>query len=537
MPEEAIYAESGTLGPERSKTTAPLLQRGSTVFFGSVICLTLFAAVLLRCSGLNAQSLWADEGYTTWFSQFSPAEQWHLLPWETQAPIYHIVLHYWTGLWGDSVTSFRALSACFSVLSLGVFFLIARKLWPNRTFVALGLMLYAFSYFQIWYAKEARSYASLSFLLLTSVYCMLLCLDKPGWLRYGGVILTLSATLYMHNMALYYLPGAVAMWFVYPSSMRSRERLKSFAIIGAGVVLLYIPWIPMLVKQAVSVHGYFWAPKPTATDLLSTICTFSGIDVYVLTGLRSHLPGRLFGLRTWMLLTVLILVICMVGTWIGVRAEDRRKSIALQAYTLFPILLVFAWSQFSTSVYVDRNFIGACALFPMILCAPIAVQSGRKKTFYRIIASTLLLGAVTSLAFHQQRKDDWRGLTEYLLKIPERQRLVVVFQPYCQILVHYYSTGLFRSYPQPEITGMIKQFNVAPRGPGILPDLRTADPIGTLSQALASRKYREIDVALQLERLPEKVQLIPDYFKEHCSAVENVQFNNLGVSRCILRSN
>jgi hypothetical protein len=172
-----------------------------------------------------------------------------------------------------------------------------------------------------------------------------------------------------------------------------------------------------------------------------------------------------------------------------------------------------------------------------VLCAPIAVQVGNKRRVFQAVVLALLIGVVTSLSLHQERKDDWRGVTEYMLKIPERERLVVVLQPYCQILVNYYSTGLFKSYPKTDMTGLITQFNAVPQGPGLLPDLNAADPAAILSPAIDSHKYKEIDIALQLERLPPKVQAIPEFLKTHCSSVENVEFGKLQVSRCYIGSN
>ena len=538
MTPQAVHvpAEAQEIGPAQSRASAPL--RISQAVYVIAICLILAVGVWLRWSGLNAQSMWADEGFSAWFSQFSPGTQWHLLSWDTQGPTYHIVLHYWVALWGTSEASFRSLSALFSTLSLAVFYLIAQKIWPDRLFVSLSLMLYSFSFFQIWYAKESRTYALLAFLLLTCVYCMLMCLSKPTVLRVVGLAVALAVALYTHNMALYYLPGLIAFWFVYPSNMTFGARLKKVALVGSIVLFLYLPWLPTLIRQVVSVHGYYWAPKPSIKDLFGTLDIFSGIDIYVLQGLRQHLPIRRgFGLRTWLLIPIVILALSIAGTWWGTRSIDRRKSLALQLATLVPILGVFLWSQVSRSVYVNRNLIGVCALVPLVLCAPLAVQFGNKRRAFEAIVLAVLIGTVTSLALHQERKDDWRGVTEYVLKIPERQRLVVVLQPYCQILVNYYSTGLFKSDPKPDITGLITQFDAVPQGPGLLPDLNAADPSAILSQAIDSREYKEIDIALQLERLPPKVQAIPEFLKTHCSSVENAEFGKIGVFKCFLQPN
>ena len=535
---EATHAPDKERTPESLGGTASGFSPRSDVIFGVVICLTLVAAALLRWIGLSAQSLWADEGFTTWFTQFSPRVQWHVLRWDNSAPLFYAVLHYWVAIFGTSETAFRAMSALFSTLSLGVFYLVSRLMWRSRFFIVLGLMLYSFSFFQIWYAKEARCYALFGFLLLTSLYCMLLCLIRPSTLGLVGLVLALAATLYTHNIALFYLPGFVAFWFIYPSAMDLKLRMRNAALVGGVVFLLYIPWIPILVDQIRAVHGYFWAPKPSATDFFTSLCIFSGLDVNVLKGARYHLPiPFLFGFWSWVLLLLCVLALCIVGTWRGVCSVDRRKAVALQLYTLLPIVLMFLWSRLSTSVYVNRNLIGACALLPLVLCAPSAVQVENRKGLFQVVACSVLLGAVISLGLHRESKEDWRGVTEYLVKIPERQRLVLVFQPFCQILVHYYSTGLFDSDPKPEFAGLVQQFNVPPTGPGILPNLDTADPIGMLSHAVDAHTYKEIDVALQAGRMPVKVQAIPEFLRSHCASVENIEFGRLEVSRCILASN
>jgi 4-amino-4-deoxy-L-arabinose transferase-like glycosyltransferase len=520
---------------EIQETSTSGLRSRQSVIFGAAICLGLLTGVWLRWTGLAAQSLWADEGYTTWFSKFSPAAQWHLMPWETQAPIYHVALHYWTALWGTSENSFRALSALFSSLSLIVVSLIARKMWRDRLFLLVSVMLSSVSLFQIWYAKESRSYALLSFLLLVSVYCLQLYLDRPNALRLVGVAAALLAGLYTHNMALYYVPGFVVFWFIYPSQMVFRERVKNAIVLALLVTLIYLPWLPILVQQAKSVHGYFWAPKPSLRDLCNTVCIFSGLDSYVLKHVRYYVPvGRLFGYWFWTEAAVAMVVLCVVATRQVQSPTDRRKALAVQVYSLLPLVLVFGWSRISTSVYVNRNLIGAAALLPLVLCAPAAVQVKRKKRLFQCLACIALLGSVISLCLHQESKDDWRGVTEYLLKIPEQHRLVLVFQPYCQILVHYYATGLFKSYPQPEIEGLITNFDSAPSGPGILPSLPTADTSAMLSKAIESHRYKEIDVALQMERLPTNMLSIPGLLRGRCVTVENVEFEKIGILRCIL---
>src|SRR5580700_8660830 len=74
---------------------ARLLYRSNHIFF-TLISFTAVLAVLVRWSNMRVQSLWLDEGYSLWISQFSPREIWHALKMDTSTPLYYLFLHYWS---------------------------------------------------------------------------------------------------------------------------------------------------------------------------------------------------------------------------------------------------------------------------------------------------------------------------------------------------------------------------------------------------------------------------------------------------------
>jgi hypothetical protein len=76
---------------------------------------------------------------------------------------------------------------------------------------------------------------------------------------------------------------------------------------------------------------------------------------------------------------------------------------------------------------------------------------------------------------------------------------VVVVSDFCQTLVRYYTSGLFKSCSAIEVTGLQTRFD--PPDPGfeasVLQNYQTVGPVTLLSEAVESSKYDEIDVALQ----------------------------------------
>jgi mannosyltransferase len=515
--------------------------RQSGLIFGAAVGLAAMAGLWLRWSGLDSQSFWADEGYTVWISKFSPKEIWHIVQGDTGPPAYYITVHYWSALFGNSESSLRALSALFGTLSLLLFYMIARKILPSRMSVALAMMLCSLSFFQIWYAQEARCYALLVFLSLGSVYCALLCLEKVSALRLLGLGLVVSASLYTHNVAWFYLPGLAVLWFVYPSAMTIGARIRNGLIVAAGALLSYLPWLPTLGKQIRLVEASFWVHEPRVRDLLRTLCILNGLDTRALQDIFRDLLHTqiLFGFWTWAPAFMIIFVICVIGALYGVRSVDRRKSVALLCYSLLPILLVFLDSRFSMPIYIDRLFAGNGVLLSLIVCAPIAFQVGNRKRLFEIIALVVLVGTATSAYgyLRRERREDWRGVTEYLLKLSERPRLVMVIRDYCQMVVRHYSNGLFKSYPPIEITGL--RTKCYPPDPdceaSVLQDERTLDPTAILSRVMGSGRYQEIDFALQ--PTAETVKEVIEYLTTHCASVEVIEFHWVEVRRCVVQSN
>ncbi len=521
-----------------------VLRSHSDGVFGVYIGLIVTIALLLRWSGLGSQSLWLDEGITFWISRFSPRDIWHILQLDTSNPLYYILLHYWSKCFGISEFSLRALSALFATLSIPLFYKVAHKILADRTSVALAMSLYAGSFFQIWYAQEARCYALLVFLSLGSVYWLLLFLENRTTLRLCGLVLFLAASLYTHNIALFYLPGIVIMWLVYPAERTIGGRVRDALFVFSAVLLLYIPWLPHLLGHIRRIHRGWWVATPQARDLLDSLCVLSGFDTHTFQTIfrnRFH-TVLLFGFWTWAPVVFMIVVLCVLGGLCAVRSVDRRKVAALLVYSLAPVLLVFIDSRISNPIYINRVFLGSCVLLPMLFCAPIAFQAGNRRKLFQFIGLLAVVATAVSAFGYlgRERREDWRGMTDYLLKLPEKRRLSVIVPDIGQALVQYYAPGVSKPYPATEMTGLLTGFD--PPDLSLedrilhLQDDPNVDVLAILSHAMVSGRYKEIDVAMQPGTLPVLAAPTLQYLTAHCASVEIVEFHWLDVRRCSVQA-
>jgi len=171
-----------------------------------VFAALIVAGVYFRFTGLNQDLVWHDEVYTQIFASGYGSTDWqarffrgevfhagdveHFLrsdpqrgAWDTvralardepqHPPLYYVVARAWRALFGDSIGALRALSACASLLTLGLFYALAMELFHRRSVAWVATALMSVSPFFVLYAREAREYALFSLLLVGSSVALL----------------------------------------------------------------------------------------------------------------------------------------------------------------------------------------------------------------------------------------------------------------------------------------------------------------------------------------------------------------------------
>src|SRR5580658_805137 len=100
-------------------------------YWWAVAWLGAAVGIFFRIYHLGAESLWFDEGYTAWMASHSPTEIVRLIRADTAPPLYYLLLHGWTVLFGRSESALRSLSTVSSILTLFIAMGIARRMLQN----------------------------------------------------------------------------------------------------------------------------------------------------------------------------------------------------------------------------------------------------------------------------------------------------------------------------------------------------------------------------------------------------------------------
>jgi hypothetical protein len=500
--------------------------------------LAVLSAVGLRWFHLAGLSLWYDEGFTAFGSGLSPAKIVRYAQSSDFPPLYYLLQHYWGAVFGRSEYGLRALSAFVGTLSLPVFFLLAKKVLKDRMAVALAMWLFAFSIMQVWFSREARTYELASFVALVDLYAMVLFLERRSAATFATIVLASTASLYMHNMMLFYLLALNVAWFIYPSERAWAERARELLLVDVLAGLLYLPWVPSLLTQANInlLQKGFWATRPTAWSLFQTLTTISGFYPDYLTAVAARFSPLSSG-RAWVCVLAGVSLLCAVlvagGLWRVPRAE-RSRNIALLLYCLLPILLVFLLSQISTPVYIDRIFTNSSAVVPLVFAYPLALQKGRRgRILYGFLG--IVLALTTALSgfgyLRDQEKEDWRGAATSLLRIPERNRLIVFVARSGEILFDYYAQRLPAMGPSVAKMGLPMGYREAFPPPRVAKPMMQRSDIKPLTLAVESKQYSEIDLVLSHEAMDDPNEMVLDYLSQAFSHQDEQRFYGIRIFR------
>jgi mannosyltransferase len=363
-----------------------------------VIVLILFLGLALRLINLN-QSLWLDESIELLavksYSYLDLATKYVLG--DFHPPLYHLVLKFWTGIFGNQEIAGRFPSVLFGVFTIYFVYLIGKKL-VNQKVAAVAAFFLAISPLAIYYSQEARMYSFAAMLVAGAVWFLL----KKNW---AWFLLFVTASLYTDYLPFLMIP---VYFFIAP------DRKKAFIALFFSFIL-FVPWLPYLLAQ-----------------------------LRIATSIASAAPlwGVVVGGFTWKALPLTLVkfiigripsVFVIPAIWLYLFLLARARKLSLWLWLLIPLGIGFVLSL-RLSVFSYFRFLFTLPAFVLLL----AVGARNKTSVAAVAVISLLALAVFNLNPSYQR-EDWRGLAAYLKTDPG----LVVFPNLAQSdpIKYYYPTA------------------------------------------------------------------------------------------------
>ncbi|MGX4652376.1 glycosyltransferase family 39 protein [Micromonospora sp. SCSIO 07396] len=291
----------------------------------------LLVTLVAGCSGINRAQPWRDE-LATWSAATRPVGDLFRLTRTVDAATgaYYLVVHGWTGVFGDSVAALRLPSVLAMAGAAGLTGVLGRRLFGVSAGLLAGL-LFAVLPGTSRYAQEARPYALVTLLAVLATVLLVRALDGPGRLRWAGYAAAVAGLGLAHLLALGLLAAHAVAVLTFaawgpPSSGVTREswgrRLRGWLLaVSAALVVL----TPLLVTaQRQRSHQLDWVTAARLADLaaLPGALAHSGVVGGVLVGLaalgatRSGWRGLLPGLCVLLPVLLIFVAALAVPLWV-----------------------------------------------------------------------------------------------------------------------------------------------------------------------------------------------------------------------------
>ena len=362
---------------------------------------------------LGQAAFWHDEGYSWALTQAADPHRW--LTDARHPMLYYTLLNVWVGWFGGSEFSLRLPLVIFLALTIPVVYAIGRLIHSPRAGLYAALLL-ASSPFMFDHARDARSYAMLTFTCSVAFYCLAALLKERAMYFIGSsAVLRVRGSSWDRQRVKHDLLWAglaasvlVAMLTHFVTLLLA---LITLTILAAGVLSRpagqrkqFI--INILVTHALITLVWLAHPYGLAQLLLSAMGTGYAPD---LMGKLSHLAG-VWGSYHFQPAVVLSLGCVVLGLWHWYRQREWKWL----AFVLVGWLAAPAISTVSELVHQptfrDYSFIWTTVPFYVAIGVGLS-NIGRRWLMASLLGLLLLFNAFGIVMEHRTSPAQWDVIT------------------------------------------------------------------------------------------------------------------------------
>jgi uncharacterized membrane protein len=207
----------------------------------------LITGTVLRLLGINTRSFWLDETISAQQARLPIAKLLSILLDSIHPPLYHILLHFWIKVVGNSEIALRSLSIFFGLASILAFYFAGKIFYKDKT-APVAAATVALSPFFIWYSQEARMYSLLILFTLISITSFYLAITQNKFRHWFTYIISITLALYTHYLATLLFFFQITYFLIFAFSLYRNHStsknlpLKQFLAVLILIVLLFSPW-------------------------------------------------------------------------------------------------------------------------------------------------------------------------------------------------------------------------------------------------------------------------------------------------------
>lgn len=381
-------------------------------------------ALAVRLIGLSLDSLWYDEVFSIRAARLAWDDIIRLAISDVHSPLYLLLLHTWTRLFGETESSARMFSVCFSVLTVFVVYHLALKLFNSRGAFFAALFI-TFSPFHVFYAQETRMYSQLTFFTATSVYFFISWLKEDTRLSSALYVISTALLLYTHLYAAFVVMAQVfyfALLFLRGGETFTR-RGRRWLILQVITASVFLPWALVGLQQATRARRGFWISPPDWLMPFRTLMEYCGsLGLTLLL-----LPLFIYGVKRC----------CEQSSEAKTSPPHLRAFLLL--WLILPIGVPFLLSKLTTPFYSPKYTIAAS--LPFFLFAAWGLAQVRRVVWQMVLVLLICVGSGIELSrdLTTLKRERWRDAAYNIELAAQAGDLVLFNSPGTYLGFDYYA--------------------------------------------------------------------------------------------------
>jgi mannosyltransferase len=377
---------------------------------------------------LGAKSIWLDEAASVTFASKPWSGLLHF--WWNAEPnmgLYYVALKLWTSLFGTSEAAVRSLSVLPAVGTVWATWRLGLKLFSAKTALLAALILSLNPYF-LGFAQEARAYTMMTFLATLATLCFIQAVEHSSlrrWLLYAILIII---GMYVHLFMLL-LPVAHLVSFLV---IRKEVPWRHLVISATVGVILITPLLARFTRLDMEYSN--WITPRGLRGVASLFYSFAAQN-----------PG---------LLASYFLACCVAVLGVGREYYQYRNFRRLWPFALLALLLFLPIALVVVAENIKPLFVNKYLLFclpPLTLVVALGLTRLRPPFLSMGLLALILALSVSSLpSYYRADKEEWRGVTQYLVTYASPADAVLFYAGYTRMGYDYY-LARFATGPTPEV--------------------------------------------------------------------------------------
>jgi hypothetical protein len=375
-------------------------------------------------------NIWSDEASTLYSTQNGPLSAVLSSVTEKQAPFYFVLMGAWRML-GESIFFARVFSLVCTTLSIGTFFLIARRFWGSQTAI-YSTFFFALHPYIFWAANEIRLYSLVILISLVLVFLfekIFLRDEEPGLTLQATFLLFATVGIYTN----YYLGFQLASMFFVLIVLRRFEAAKRYFVYMMITGFVFSPMA----------YGFYVGLDDTLDGVELARSVTGGIRQIWNHLLTFVLPTELFPpedqtnmsfVRAWIVRAAA--VVAIVGLLKSKDRLDRRMvvfgvlSAGIAGFLLFAY---FAVGPLYIEIRHAAVFFVPASLFLVALIYSLTAKAKYGKQIIGIISVLLIVSysyGLTAIYPGFVKRGDWKRVANYVQMHESDNQPVIVFRTY-----------------------------------------------------------------------------------------------------------